>query len=393
LPKTVRKTLMPIEPKVQEVAAEFDPGRSDFLEALAAFLSRRYRVTVRAADWPPQSLPTHLQPRVEIVDQANQTVASGRDLAAIRATVETRDVRSDAWELAARHLERRGLKDWTFGDLDEAVVVEEVGGAPLYAYPGLATRESEVDLRLFRKREEAETASRVGVRKLAELVLAGDLRRVWKDLAGLARHLPSSKATGNLQSALQQMSAKLQTPTSSFLTSDVLQKSAYENLLEHALTPDPVFPLTEARFRGLLDEAKRKLPALSYQLGEWTRQILALRGSILGSANRYATLDQDLNRLAPADFLARTPYARLPHLLRYLRAVQIRAERAGLNPAKDAEKAKQLAVFGNWRERVPVARQEEFRWMLEEFRVSLFAQELGTPQPVSAQRLKKLEEG
>ncbi len=135
------------------------------------------------------------------------------------------------------------------------------------------------------------------------------------------------------------------------------------------------------------------MPAFTYQLGEWTRQILALREAILASPRRYAGLEQDLQRLVPPDFLARTPYLRLPHLHRYLRAVQIRADRAALNAAKDVEKARQLAPFANWRERVPAARHEEFRWMLEEFRVSLFAQELGTPQPVSALRLKKLEEG
>jgi ATP-dependent helicase HrpA len=392
LPKAVRKTLMPLEPKIREIAEFFDPGRADFLAALAAHLSRTYRVPVKASDWAPQSLPAHLQPRVEVVDQANKTVAAGRDLAAIRASVETRDVRSNAWELAARHLERRGVTEWNFGDLAESVVVEEVGGAPLLAYPGLALRESEVDVRLFRKREEAERASRAGVRRLGELVLAKELKHLWKELGGLARHLPSDKKPAGFHNALQQLGTKLQSPAAAFVTPEVLQKSAYRNLVEHALTLDPVFPLTKARFDSMLADARRQLPAFAYQLGEWTRQILALREAIRASPRRYAGMEQDLERLVPGDFLARTPYLRLPHLHRYLRAAQIRADRAALNPAKDAEKARQLAPFANWRERVPPARQVEFRWMLEEFRVSLFAQELGTPQPVSAQRLKKLEE-
>jgi ATP-dependent helicase HrpA len=393
LPKAVRKPLMPLEPKIREIAASFEPGREEFLTALAAHLSRAYRVPVKATDWPLGSLPAHLQPRVEVVDQANKTVASGRDLAAIRASVETRDVRSDAWELAARHLERRGVAEWNFGDLAESVVVEEVGGAPLLAYPGLSVRESEVDVRLFRKRDEAEAASRAGVRRLAELVLANELKHLWKELGGLARHLPGEKKPAGFHNALQQLGTKLQTPSAAFVTPEVLQKSAYQNLVEHALTLDPVFPLTKARFESMLADARRQLPAFAYQVGEWTRQILALRETIRESPRRYAGMEQDLERLVPSDFLARTPYLRLPHLHRYLRAVQVRADRAALNPAKDAEKARQLAPFANWRERVPPARQEEFRWMLEEFRVSLFAQELGTPQPVSAQRLKKLEEG
>ena len=103
-------------------------------------------------------------------------------------------------------------------------------------------------------------------------------------------------------------------------------------------------------------------------------------------------MEQDLQRLASPDFLVRTPHDQLPHLPRYLRAMQIRGERAWLSPAKDAEKTKLLAPFLNWEKHAPAARKDAFRWMLEEFRVSIFAQELGTAQPVSAQRLKALLE-
>ena len=391
LPKAVRKTLMPLEPKIREIAAEFQPGRADFLTALADFLSRKYRVTVSAADWPPQSLPAHLQPRVEVVDRSNKTVAAGRDLAAIHAQVETRDVRSAAWEKAVRQWERRAVTVWSFGDLPESVVVEEVGGAPLLAHPGLAVRDGEVDVRLFRKREEACAASPAAVQRLGELVLARDLARLWKELASLARHIPGTpKVVANFHDALHQIGAKLQAPSPNSISPDVLQKSAWQHLVTHVLQLTPLLPLTEARFVALLEAARRDLPALTYQLSETTRQILDLRHKILASPKRYAGLDADLRRLVPADFLARTPAAQLPHLHRYLRAIQIRAERAAISPAKDTEKAKQLAPFAPWETRVPAAQRESFRWMLEEFRVSLFAQELGTAQPASAQRLKAL---
>ncbi len=101
------------------------------------------------------------------------------------------------------------MTTWSCGDLPESVVVEEVGGAPLLAYPGLAVRETEVDVRLFRHREEAERASGPGVRRLAELLLARDLSRLGKELAGLARHLPAGppKPAVHFPPALQQMSA------------------------------------------------------------------------------------------------------------------------------------------------------------------------------------------
>jgi ATP-dependent helicase HrpA len=391
LPKTVRKTLMPLEPKIRETAAEFEPGRADFFTALADFLSRKYRVIVRAEDFSAESLPAHLQPRVEVVDRGNKTVAAGRDLQAIRSKVENHDVRSDAWNKAVRQWERRAITTWSIGDLPTSVIVEEVGGAALLAYPGLALREGEVDVRLFRKADEAERSSEAAVRRLAELVLARDLSRVWKDLAAFGKYLPANapKQPAGFHAALHQMSAKLQ-PPAAFTTPEVLQKSAYEHLLQHALQLTPIFPLTEARFITMAESARRELPALTYQLGERTRQILDLRQKLLASPKRYSGFEKDLERLVPGDFLARTPQTQLPHLFRYLRAVQIRAERATLSPAKDAEKAKQLAPFAQWEKHVPVPQHEAFRWLLEEFRVSLFAQELGTAQPASAQRLKAL---
>ncbi len=186
------------------------------------------------------------------------------------------------------------------------------------------------------------------------------------------------------------MSAKLQPAAAAFASPELLQKSAYEHLLAHTLHLAPIFPLTEARFIALAESARRELPTLTYQLGERVRQIFELRQKLLASPKRYPGFEADLQRLLPGDFLARTLHAQLPHLLRYLRAIQIRAERAEVSPAKDAEKAKQLLPFAKWESHVPEPQREAFRWMLEEFRVSLFAQELGTAQPASAQRLRAL---
>jgi ATP-dependent helicase HrpA len=100
--------------------------------------------------------------------------------------------------------------------------------------------------------------------------------------------------------------------------------------------------------------------------------------------------DADLARLVPADFVAVTPVSQLRHLPRFLRAMQIRAERAAVSRVKDAEKAMQVAQFENWQSRVPATVRSRFQWLLEEFRVSLFAQELGTAESISSTKLKSL---
>jgi ATP-dependent helicase HrpA len=153
----------------------------------------------------------------------------------------------------------------------------------------------------------------------------------------------------------------------------------------------PLFPLTEARFLQHLEAVHRELPMLVSKVRDLFEKIREGRAAILASPKRYAGLEHDLQRLAPDDFLATTPYERLIHIPRYLKAVQVRAERAAINPAKDAEKARPLAPF--LRAAPPAKNRDAFRWLLEEFRVSLFAQELGTAEPVSIRRLESLLEG
>jgi ATP-dependent helicase HrpA len=140
----------------------------------------------------------------------------------------------------------------------------------------------------------------------------------------------------------------------------------------------------------MIESARRQLPALAHSVRGLTKQIAELRAQILGSTNRYTGMEQDVGRLAPPDFPARTPHERLHHLPRYLKAILVRAERAALHPARDAEKARLLAPFIGRESTAPPATREAYRWLLEEYRVSIFAQELGTSVPVSPKRLEAL---
>ena len=400
LPKSTRKALMPMEGKARIVAGEFQPGRADFLTALALFLGRRFGVEVRAEDWPAGSLPAHLQPRVEVVDRDNKALAVGRDLGLIQATLEKTDVRTDAWTVAAKRWERPAVKTWSFGDLPESVVVEMVGGAPSLAFPGLSVNGAEVDVRLFRRREEAEGAARGGVRRLAERALERDLASVRKELGTLLAkggQPGTKKPAADLRSALEAWGgvpaktvAKGAAATAGKMPDEGLAEATFQHVAGMALRLEPVLPLREARFLAMVNAARRDLPLLARRTGEQVAKIWEQRRLILAAAKRYAGIEADLARLAAEDFPARTSPEALAQVPRYLRAVAVRAERAAVSPAKDAEKARLLAPFADWEARVPGESRETFRWLLEEYRVSIFAQELGTAQPVSAQRLKAL---
>ena len=397
LPKSLRRPLMPLEPKARELSGLFQPGSQGFLETLAALITKKYGVPVSAKDWPAETLPQHLCPRIEIVDATNKVIATGRNLDAIQEAVRNKGGRSREWDAAIMKWERPAITSWSFGDLPESIVVEMVAGAPVPAYPGLALRDGEVDVRLFRKREQAEKSSQAGVRRLAELTLARDLAWLWKQLRTLSPVQTSdvNKAT-NMRDLLEKINPsipQLKNAGDGRGEGDgLLQESAFRHIINHSLTLDPVYPLTESRFKILLETARRELPALTHRVCELISQALALRRKILASSNRYAGMEQDITRLLPPDFPSQVPHPQLSNVCRFLRAVQIRAERAMLNPARDAEKAKQLLPFTGSLQSVTEDQRESFHWMLEEFRVSIFAQELGTAVPVSAQRLKAFTE-
>lgn len=394
LPKPLRRALMPIEPRAREIAVKFDPGRGDFLPALAAHLTREYRVQVQATDWAPQSLPAHLQPRVEVIDQKRQTVAAGRDLAVIRATAQKQEVRSDAWEQAVRRVERFALSSWSFGDLPESVVIEEINGTKVLGHPGLELKDGAVNLRLFRKRELAARVTPAAVRHLAESALGKDIAWLHQELRSLASAAASrTKPPASFQAALSQIalpSPGKPVPARPPSASVPLSEQAHEHILAHALRLDPLFPLTGARFLSLCEKARKSFPELAYRVRDLLKQIEEWKHKLLSSPKRYPGMEVDVARLVPPDLLLRTPYVQLQHLPRYLRAIQVRAERAALNPAKDEDKAASIEDFRGWEQQVSADNREAFRWMMEEFRVSVFAPELGTAQKASAKRLEEL---
>jgi len=408
LPKAIRKELMPFPPKVAEIVGEFQPSGNSFLQDLARFIHRRYGVEIAVSAWPADALPAHLRPRIEILDHNRKSLGSGRDLVQLQQRLQKTETKPAAnaesgdWKRAAQRWERFGLTEWTFGDLAERITVSEGPGVPLYAWPGLEFADGTVNLRLFRSMDLARSASSTGVRRLVELAIHKDLAWLEKDLRALARYDAIYAPLGS---------------------GDELRETALEHLKRYLLPAGPLPTMTRKEFDGAVAAARERLPGVAPQFMDRLGPILQLRQQVqqrvgapaATTAPRVQKLSsfsqigaaaapgknpvaEELNRLVAPRFLERIAYERLTDLPRYLKALLIRTERAALNPAKDQERLRQLAPYVEALQKLDAepnpseGRRQEieaFRWMVEEYKVSLFAQELGTAVPVSPLRLDR----
>ena len=377
LPRTLRRDLQPHAPKVLEIIAEFKPAAGRFLDELAAFISRRYQVPVPAGTWQWEQLPNHLRPRVELMGPHQKPIAAGRDLGTLEKSIETVKAPAvdDLWKQACARFEKPGATQWSFGSIPKQVELTGSGGAMLVAFPGLVEEAGHVALRLFRKESEAARRTLIGWARLLEFALSRDLAWVQKDLRSLERHKILFATMGS---------------------GDELVESAFVHL-KRKVFPAPQ-TLDENSFQAAVVEGRELMKGVVPPFVDCVGQILQRRQELLTFKTPYPKLREELDRLVPKDFLIRTPPDRLPHLLRYLRAMRLRAERAALNTLKDQERSRLVQPYADaCCSRTNVSEEkretlERLRWMVEEFKVSVFAQELGTAEPVSAKRLQALVE-
>ena len=270
---------------------------------------------------------------------------------------------------------------WTFGELPELMEIRKAGQV-LIGFPALIDKVTHIEIEVFDEPEVAQRQHRAGLRRLVALQLRDALKYLEKNIPDL-----------------QQMAvAYLQTGRGI----DELRAQIVELALDRAFLADPL-PTDAASFARRIDEGRGRLNLIAGEVARTAAGVLvdysaALRKLKDARATKEAADDiaAQLARLVPSRFLAATPWPQLAHLPRYLKAVVMRLDKLRADPARDAHRLAELRPLESrfWRhlaERKGVAdaRLDEFRWLLEELRVSLFAQELRTPQPVSVKRLDK----
>ncbi len=383
LPKQLRRALVPIPDRVREVLPAIDPGEP-LLPALERELRRAVAVTVPPDAWHPEQVPDHLRATFRVLDDQHRPLATGKDLAALKAAVAPQARASLA--RAASEYERTGMTDWEGDALPRSVEVRR-GGTVVTAFPALVDEGATAGVRVVATQAEADRLTWRGARRLLVLVAGSPVREVVKGLSPTARLALQFNPDGEIAD----------------LVADAVDAAADE-LLAAAGGP----PRDRAAFTALVTTAKQQLRPLTTDTVRRVQEVLTQAREVavaLGAAPGRRVPDEaiaDLRRqmagLLHEGFVADAGRRRLPDLVRYLRAMSHRLDKLPANAARDALWTRQVAAvtaeYEQLRREVPASGGPDdpvarVRWMIEELRVGLFAQSLGTPRPVSEQRVYK----
>ncbi|MBL8347323.1 MAG: ATP-dependent RNA helicase HrpA [Rubrivivax sp.] len=422
-----RSRLVPLPEFAQAFCDEVPFAQGSLVEALLKVVRERTQLPVQRGDFKAEQLSPHLFMNFVVVDEHGRQLGMGRDLAALKAQWGSKArsafqalaaLRSDAATLereaqgpgsprrehgkeevrptggvraeiapasappaaeAPREAERH--VGWTFGELPELMEVRR-GSQVMVGFPALVDQGDAVAVEVFDEPEVAGRRHCIGLRRLFALQLREPLKFLEKNIPDLPAMAAQYMALGTLEE---------------------LRAQIVDVALDRAFLADPL-PTDEVGFRKRLEEGRARLNLIAQEVARQAATVLGEHAAALRKVRdskppREVAEDvaSQLQRLVGKRFLVETPWAQLQHLPRYLRAVVLRLDKLRGDPARDLARMAELRPLEQrWLRRqsdlrgAAHARLAEYRWLLEELRVSLFAQELRTPQPVSAKRLDKV---
>ncbi len=395
LPQKLRRHCVPLP----EYAAGFVERRGDrpwdtkpLTDALIDDLRQQRSLAVRPEDFKRETLPAHLSMNFKVVDEHGRQLAMGRSLPQLRAELGA-EARKSFQAVAERDVKvapelQERITDWDFGELPELLEIRR-GGQTMVGFPALVDRGECCALEVFDDLEQAREKHREGLRRLFRLQLKEQVKFIDRSLAGLQTTAMQAGTVPALASVWQSFEA--------------LRGEVVDAALDRTALAEP-WPADRASFHARRDEARGKLALIAQEIARLLATIVQEAAAVqkkLGAARAFpaacADVEQQLQRLFPRGFVTATPPAQLAHYPRYLKAIALRLDKLKSEPSRDAQRQAEIAALATPFLRELAARKgradprlEEFRWLLEELRVSLFAQELRTPMPVSARRLQKV---
>jgi ATP-dependent helicase HrpA len=383
LPKNLRRNFVPVPQYADAVLGNLTWGDGVLRERMAEALRRMTGVAVAREAWNDDALPLHLRMNVRVIDADGQCVAHGRDL---RQLWTQADARGAVESGPATAFERDGIRSWDFGDLPESIEFVQQG-VRVKRYPALVDGGDSVALRLMETAERARAESLQGVRRLLMQQTAQTVKYLRKNLPGL-----------------QAACVKLATVIGCDALRDQLILRGYDAAFQlHGDVPRSAdaFAQLVALGSGRVVEQANALCAVVAQIAE---EYHALRQSLQRAGRPFMAkavndVREQVGFLLGAGFVLATPSGWLAEIPRYLRAARARVDKLESGLARDEQASRELAPlwkhFVDHAQRLSDARSAdskllEYRWLLEELRVSLYAQELKTRVPVSAKRLTRL---
>jgi len=391
LPKAHRKKLVPVNKAVENILPILDRNKSLFA-SLGKAVYEIYGITIPATAWPKNDIPDHLRTRIGVVGEDGREIKAGRNLGQLRQELSGKTLKAGpVFEKARKKWERHGIISWDFDNIPTSIPLRKNKKEKSYAFPGLAIENGKTAILLFDSMKEAGASHKKGVELLFSLHLAKESKHLKKALS----LSPSLDAAARPFGGKAKFSEDLyKAIISQSVNADIRSKEDFLNLVDE-------------KRPGLYKIAAKKLELSVNTIKAHEKaheDIIKLRQKSPENpvtAKFFSMLQKELASIMPKNFLLLYDDNRIVHLKRYMEAIVIRGQRGVLDLLKDGVKAKKASVHteklmemakGLDIESSSEKRSalEEFFWMIEEFKVMLFAPELKCIQPVSEKRLTKM---
>ena len=387
LPKQIRRICVPVPEFITQFLSQNPDRNAPILPQLAQAIAKtagdiRILEQINQDEWAAFRLPEHCYFNLRIIDDGGQELAMGRDL--IQIQQQLGKAAATTFRDNTQEFERDNVTAWDIGTLPESIKFAR-GKQQLTGYLGLQKeKDGRIALRLFDTNEAAEQAHRQGVIELMKLQLKEQVKDLNKGIQGFTQAAMLLK----------------------HINADTLRDDLTQAVCDRAFIGEDELPRNEKAFKEQIKRARSRLPAVKEALSRYLQETAAAYAELNGKLGKHPLthlLRQRLQTLLAAGFATRTPWAQWPRLPIYLKAMTLRLEKYSGNPARDAAREADIQELEQmWQEKTdslvkqgqPVSDDlAAFKWMIEELRVSLFAQELKTPYPVSVKRLMKVWEG
>ena len=382
LPKPIRKHFVPVPDTVEQIMGAIDPSHGGVLEALCRELSRLSGVAVPVDALDLGRVPDHLRPTLRVVDINGGTIAEGKDLRHIRS--EVRDAMLDVLASTESDIEHTSLTDWTVGTIDRVLDAER-GGHRVRAHPALVDEGNSVSLKLLSSVRDQADAHWGGVRRIIRLQLPSPVKQLDTRFSNATKLALAADSVQSKSSWYHDVIDATVDTSLERAGGPCWDRVGFERLLESART----------NFADDLTKTARVTSRLIALLASTTAAIAAARDTPRAEMMGPSLIDAEehVHRIAYERFLTSVGIERLPDIERYLRGIVYRIEKLPTQVTRDqrdmlvcreleADHARLAA--GSDR----IAEVEDIAWSLQEFRVSVFAQPVGTAASVSENRIR-----